>query len=148
MVAWHPFDSVKGTREILCAHLTLFGHAPCCGFQLFSIERAGNAFSVCSSLQACDPLALVGSVLRTDPVGVCVPHSSLAERPKEAFGGAFEESLYKIGGNSHIHQPTRWLFRGSSPRLIHIGCGLVAGRPWRRWREGVMVRNPPLLLPN
>src|SRR6516164_1598861 len=37
--------------------------------------------------------------------------SSLAARPEEAFSGAFEESLHKIGGNSHIHKPTRWLPR-------------------------------------
>ena len=100
-VAWHPFDGVKGTFEILCIHRALYGYAPCCGLQLFSVERADSAFVGCDSLlQPFARLALVKGVLSTDPIGIRVPLSSFAERPKKAFGRALKIGLEEMGRNS------------------------------------------------
>jgi hypothetical protein len=57
------------------------------------------------------------SLFCSNPFCVSVASVNLRTGPKEAFGGAFKESLHKIGGNSHIHQPTRLLFRGFPLRL-------------------------------
>src|ERR1035437_3649336 len=54
------------------------------------------------------PVALIGFVLHTDPVGVCVPRSRLAEGPKKALGGALEVGLEEVGGNGHTDQATRF----------------------------------------
>src|ERR1017187_10378106 len=93
---------MKCTLEILDEHPRPSSQPPFCGFHFFCVECAGNAFVVCAAfLQTSHSLAMVGGGLSRDPVGICVPRSSLAKRPKKAFGGALEVGLEDIGGNGH-----------------------------------------------
>jgi hypothetical protein len=55
---------------------------------------------------ACDHFAAEDLAFCSKPVCIGIAGGDLRTSPKKAFGGAFEESLYKIAGNSHIQQPT------------------------------------------
>ena len=100
--------------------------------QIDVTQPAFDAFDSCGAVigcnichQASDSFAAEGIASCSDPLCIGVSRFDLPDRPKEAFGGALEESLQESGSsNSHIQQPTSWL---KLAKAGHSECRLADG---------------------